>query len=62
MYYVITAEGRVLPGSMYVYEATSLDFAQATEEMLMSSFFSPGRSGGCALAVGVQQYINFVIR
>ena len=61
VYYVITAKGRMLPGSMYAYEATSVDFARATEEMLLSSFFSPGRSGGCALAVGVQQYVNFVI-
>jgi hypothetical protein len=62
VYYVITAAGAVLPGSIYAYEATSLAFAESAEAMLMASRFVPGRSGGCALATGVQQFVNFVVR
>jgi hypothetical protein len=62
VYYVINASGRVEPGTIYVYETTSEAFAESAEAMLMTSRFLPGRSGGCALATGVQQYINFVVQ
>jgi hypothetical protein len=62
VYYVIDRLGRVIPNSIVALELSSLGFAHSTEAMLLGSTFTPGKIGGCPVATGVYQTVNFVIR
>jgi len=59
--YVIDREGRVMPTSLRVIEASDPDFVPATVEMLRTSRFSPGIHLGAPVAVCVQQRVNFTV-
>jgi hypothetical protein len=62
VYYVIDRLGKVIPNSIVALELSSPGFAQSAETMLLGSTFTPGMIGGCPVATGVYQTVNFEIR
>ena len=69
MEFVVAADGMVEPSSIRLLSPRDSGdafsfyhvFAQAAATTLLGSEFRPGRIGGCAVRVRVQQPINFQI-
>jgi TonB family protein len=59
--YVIDREGRMMPPSLRVVEASDPAFVRSTAEMLRTSRFSPAAHLGAPVAVCVQQSVNFTV-
>jgi TonB family protein len=61
VYYVIDEAGWVVEESIVVLRATSDAFAESAKDMLRRSTFVPARVGGCPMANGVYQTINYTM-
>jgi periplasmic protein TonB len=60
--YVVSASGRVEPGSVRVVRSTHPAFSAAAADALLNARFKPAHRSGQAVPVLVQQTIRFVFR
>jgi TonB family protein len=57
--FVVGVDGRVEDNSITVIESPHRDFERAAEELIRSSVYRPGRTGGTTVRVRVQQRVSF---
>lgn len=57
--YVVGADGRAIPGSVFILATPHPAFEPAVRDLVLGSRYKPARIGACAIPILVRQNINF---